>query len=330
MLSCRVCGNLTNNKVYKAHEMMLGYFDEFNYFQCSFCGCLQIQEVPENISKYYPSNKYYSYSKLNDKVFPRIKTFLKGKRLRYTINQNDRELLGKFIQIVMGEALEKAWINHTNLLRVDSNVNDNINILDIGCGQGRLLLELRDAGFANLEGIDPFIEEDIFYKSGVRIFKKIINEVDKKYELIMLNHSLEHMPDQKSAFNEIYRILKPNGCALIRIPLCSSYAWEKYGVNWVQLDAPRHFFLHTEQSVKILAENSNLVVKNIIYDSSDFQFWGSEAYESGKTFLDETPKISKLIKSLRLRKRVKENREKAAELNKIGKGDQACFIIVKS
>ena len=40
--------------------MMFGFADEFEYFECSNCGCLQIMEFPENIGKYYPS-KYYSY-----------------------------------------------------------------------------------------------------------------------------------------------------------------------------------------------------------------------------------------------------------------------------
>lgn len=42
-------------------EMMFGFGEEFAYFECSKCGCLQISEIPVDISKYYPSD-YYSFS----------------------------------------------------------------------------------------------------------------------------------------------------------------------------------------------------------------------------------------------------------------------------
>jgi len=39
---------------------MFGYNDDFLYFQCSNCACLQIENKPKNMDKYYP-NTYYSY-----------------------------------------------------------------------------------------------------------------------------------------------------------------------------------------------------------------------------------------------------------------------------
>ena len=40
------------------------------------------------------------------------------------------------------------------------------------------------------------------------------------------------------------------------IPVKSQTIWEKYGVNWSQIDAPRHFFLHTIKSFKILCSKN--------------------------------------------------------------------------
>jgi hypothetical protein len=57
---CRICGNFDDNKIYTAREMMFGFRDEFDYIECSKCGCVQIVEIPKNINKYYPPN-YYSY-----------------------------------------------------------------------------------------------------------------------------------------------------------------------------------------------------------------------------------------------------------------------------
>src|ERR1035437_10368943 len=57
---CRICGNSTDNRSFIARERMLGLGDEFEYFECSNCLCLQISEIPKDIDRYYPAN-YYSY-----------------------------------------------------------------------------------------------------------------------------------------------------------------------------------------------------------------------------------------------------------------------------
>ena len=41
--------------------MMFGYRETFTYFQCNLCRCLQIAEMPQDMSRYYPQD-YYSFS----------------------------------------------------------------------------------------------------------------------------------------------------------------------------------------------------------------------------------------------------------------------------
>ena len=41
---------------------------------------------------------------------------------------------------------------------------------------------------------------------------------DNTYEFILCNHVLEHIPDDTKAMQEIYRILKPGGTAILQIP----------------------------------------------------------------------------------------------------------------
>ena len=55
MHTCKVCQNSEHNKTFIAREMMFGVRDEFEYFECSNCGCVQIAEVPSNLAKYYPA-----------------------------------------------------------------------------------------------------------------------------------------------------------------------------------------------------------------------------------------------------------------------------------
>jgi 2-polyprenyl-3-methyl-5-hydroxy-6-metoxy-1,4-benzoquinol methylase len=77
----------------------------------------------------------------------------------------------------------------------------------------------------------------------------------------MLHHSFEHMDNPCGVLKQIDKLLNPDGELLIRIPVSDSFAWRKYGVDWFQLDAPRHFFLHTTKSIALLAKNSGFVLK---------------------------------------------------------------------
>src|SRR5687767_9724261 len=60
MNACRICSNQTDNTTHVAREMHLGLGEEFNYFKCARCGCLQIEDIPPDLSRFYPSY-YYSY-----------------------------------------------------------------------------------------------------------------------------------------------------------------------------------------------------------------------------------------------------------------------------
>jgi len=60
LITCKICNNQSHNYSLTARERMLGLDDEFEYFECSNCKCIQIIEIPEDMNRYYPEN-YYSY-----------------------------------------------------------------------------------------------------------------------------------------------------------------------------------------------------------------------------------------------------------------------------
>jgi SAM-dependent methyltransferase len=42
---------------------------------------------------------------------------------------------------------------------------------------------------------------------------------DHSFDLILCNHVLEHIPDDRQAMRELYRVLKPRGRAILQVPL---------------------------------------------------------------------------------------------------------------
>jgi 2-polyprenyl-3-methyl-5-hydroxy-6-metoxy-1,4-benzoquinol methylase len=319
MFCCRICENREKNVSFIAREMMFGFRDEFEYYQCTQCGCLQIKDIPSNISKYYP-NTYYSYSsKNNDNMLKSV--YMKGKK--YLEHQMAKQSLGQ--ENLLGKLFTEkyafpAWVEWMKIAKLRLNST----ILDVGCGAGDLLLEMRRVGFSELTGVDPYLEQELHYENEVKVLKCSLNELEGKYDFIMLNHSFEHMDDPLPTLKNIHRLLSASRFALIRIPVVQCHAWETYGVNWYQLDAPRHFFLHTEKSMEILAAQAGFKVSKIVYDSTGSQFWMSEGYLRGIPFAEQlkSPPFSKLERN--------KFDEKAKVLNQEGRGDQACFFLQKT
>jgi SAM-dependent methyltransferase len=324
MSTCHICENSTGNKSYLAREMMFGYRDEFEYFECARCGCVQILEFPIDIAKYYPE-RYYSFqeSSLAPENRSLITIFADRQRSKHNLGYGG--WLGNFFAKRRNEpaACSGSSLSIFDWLR-EAKVRLNYKILDVGCGSGYHLLELKKNGFPNLTGTDPLIADDIFYKNGVKILKKQVDEIQEQFDFVMLNHSFEHMPNQLLVIKEIHRILKPNRYALIRVPIASSFAWKNYHTNWVQLDAPRHFFLHTVESLKLLAEQAGLMLDKVVYDSNEFQFLASERYINDIPLIDsENPFVPTYEESMMFRR-------KADDLNLNNDGDQACFYLYKS
>jgi 2-polyprenyl-3-methyl-5-hydroxy-6-metoxy-1,4-benzoquinol methylase len=316
--ACRICGNAEANKTYIAKEMMFGLKDEFEYLECANCKCLQLMSIPADLSKYYPENYYSYFSKgeqhhIQTSVSKTIKRQIK-KVLLDSFLKGDN-MIGRLISPKLGGYY--PWIKKATL-------TSRSRILDVGCGSGELLLKMSNDGFKDLTGLDPFIKEDIHYKSGITIHKKTLDQLNEPFDLIMMHHAFEHMDHPLSIIQQIHSLLRPGGLALIRIPVGDSYAWKKYGVDWVQLDAPRHLFLHTTKSMQILCQQSGFTLDDVIYDSWSLQFYGSELYKKG------IPLRADKEKEIFTPQQMDAFQHQARELNEKKEGDSACFYLKKS
>lgn len=310
-LPCRLCGHTEGNRTFAAQERMLGLHDAFTYLDCGTCGALQLLDPPADLARYYPSERYYSYTPQASRRTWRSRLQDIGMRALTDHRLGHFSPLGAALAAVTDKL---RWVRPGLFTRRSA-------ILDVGCGSGALLLLLQRGGFTDLTGADPFIQADIAYPGGLHIFKRELKDVDRTFDLILLNHAFEHMPDPLDTLRDIHAHLAPGGQALLRIPIAGSYAWEHYGAHWVQLDAPRHFFLHTERSIRLLAEQAGLVLEHVAYDSTAFQFIGSEKYLHGLRLDEEDPALTPAMR--------KRFAKQAKRLNAEGRGDTASFYLGK-
>lgn len=276
-LVCRICKNDAPHSEYVVREMMYGLRENFRYFRCVECGCLQITDIPIDLSRWYPSD-YYSF---------RSKDFVRPRGLRQTLERwrvayhlfGTGELKARFAKQIVDppEALDRV----EPLLQHCAVRSFTASFLDVGCGTGSSWLrDLKILGFSRLMGADPFITKSLD-EDGIIIKRAEVSEIDGKFDVISFHHSLEHMIDQAGTLNAARERLKPNGICLVRIPVVSSLAWDMYQINWVELDAPRHLYLHSQKSIVATAESAGFELVHHFCDSTAFEFWGSEQYVRG-------------------------------------------------
>jgi len=301
--------------------MMFGFKEEFNYLNCQNCGCLQLLDIPQKMGKYYSENEYYSFdnSSKSFKISSFKKYFIK-KGNYYAIFKKD--FIGKLIYL----KYPNIYLSILGRLGLDYQSS----ILDVGCGNGHFLKSLKNIGFKNLLGLDPYIKNEYFEKN-LKILKTTIIKLNSKnqFDFILFNHSFEHIKEQFETLLTVSKNLSKNGYCIIRMPVKNDFIWNLYGKDWVQIDAPRHFCIHTLTSFKLLTNKIGLDIDEIIFDSTELQFWRSEQYKNGIPLNSENSYSVNPDKSIFTKKQIIKFRIAAEELNKNNLGDQAIFILRK-
>lgn len=262
--ACRVCGHQGDALSWPAQERMLGLGHAFTYRACAACGCLQIDRVPDDLAPYY--RDYYS------NVAPRG---LRARLVRW------RDLAEAGSGHWLGALLARRWPQQSLRLLRPLLRDRRQHVLDIGCGEGSFLRLLQAMGFRHLTGIDPYTEAPTASGSTPHIVRGQLDELDGSFDLVFLHHTLEHMPDQVAALRAVRARLRPGALGVVRVPVVDGWAWRHYGPEWVQLDAPRHLYLHSRASLDLVARQAGLVPAGWAFDSTAFQFWGSEQYRLG-------------------------------------------------
>ncbi|MBK5272889.1 MAG: class I SAM-dependent methyltransferase, partial [Bacteroidia bacterium] len=292
---CNNCNNTSNNQPVVVMELQLGLKEEFTYQLCNNCGSMQLLNPPSDLSSYYPNENYYSFNmKLRSLKKPDFLSLIKASYLLYGKNAIPGRLLS--IGYKIPEFYE--WM-------INTRVQLNDAILDVGCGNGGLLSRLYQMGFTNLTGIDPFIDMDHDHGT-IKIFKKDLNDLQQKFDLIMMHHSLEHMFDPLTVLKKTWSLLNENSYLLLRIPIMGNYGWQKYGTYWCGLDAPRHIFIPSERGIRLLIKQAGFQIENIEYDSNDSYIWSSEQYLKGIPLTADNSRMNNKKKSIFSKEQVRE------------------------
>lgn len=136
--------------------------------------------------------------------------------------------------------------------------NENIKILDVGCGTGQLMKELKDVG--EIYGIDFSVHAiDFCRKRGLVEVKQgsatSIPYGDNSFDVILALDLLEHVEDDHEAIKEMKRVVKDKGIFIIFVP-AFNFLWGRSD------EIGKHFRRYSkERLLKVIKQNDLEVLR---------------------------------------------------------------------
>lgn len=322
--TCRICRAEETCAQYTAREMMYGLREPFQYVQCKICGCLQIAEIPADLARHYPAD-YYSQMPRDE---PAVARGLKGAVVRWYCRSAALNPGSAWARALRSSLPLPADFDEFGHYLVEARLRHaSERILDVGCGSSpHRLAAFARCGFAAVEGVDPFIPADTHYH-GIPIYRKTIDQVDGSFGLIMFHHSLEHVPDPVATLKTAARLIRRGGTCLVRIPVVDTHFWKTFGVDWAELDAPRHLYLMAPRTIDILARQTGFRLRKTTFDSQGWEIAASIQYQADIPLRDRRSFANGGTSQLFTAAQLKQFEVQAQELNRAADAGRACFYL---
>lgn len=138
-------------------------------------------------------------------------------------------------------------------------------VLEIGSSNGLLLSLLKERGW-EVVGIEPSMTSAKYANErGIKTYKQTFektNFASNSFDLIVLNHVLEHLVNPTEDLNKTYELLKKDGVMLIDVPNFGSLIARVAGSNWKYLLPKEHLWHFTKCSLYSLLKKTGFIVKD--------------------------------------------------------------------
>lgn len=121
-------------------------------------------------------------------------------------------------------------------------------LLDIGCGPGLLLEEARNRGYAaagcdvSAWAVEAARRRGFDARTGVL---QALQYPEGAFDIVVANHTLEHIPEPLPFLREARRLLAPGGLLAIGVPNHASLMSTVMGARWHSLLPDQHYWHFT-------------------------------------------------------------------------------------
>ncbi len=136
------------------------------------------------------------------------------------------------------------------------NIPKDSRVLDFGCGDGVFLDMLQREGFTNLTGCDFDQNVAAAAMSNLRFFTNLDEIGNELFDVITLNHVLEHVEDVAETIKKLRLCLSLEGFIYIRTPNARSLLAGVFRSNWRGWETPRHLNIVTPRALRLAIDQA--------------------------------------------------------------------------
>lgn len=242
MSECPICGENTS-KIFTApcDYRKPRKSSPHDVYWCSECNFGQVWERPkkEDIASFYELDSYYTHDVSKAK----------------SENDEGSEPFLDRLRVHLAWRLDKGEDLSPNEATSILGEGDSLEILEIGCGNGANISKFIDKGFSAV-GVEPDPKaREAAIKAGLIVYEGTAEELpeailDRKFDVVLMSHVLEHCLDINSAVTNAKSMLKKGGIYITETPNCSSLGFKEQKAEWPWSDIPRHLNFFTPSSLR--------------------------------------------------------------------------------
>jgi len=266
LISCDLCHSNQSDVVVQQRDLLLEVSkEEFSIVRCRNCGLVYLNPRPSKdlLGTFYPTVYYPPVqTKSRPKIQEQVKKF--SARLKRWVLEDYYEypstVANKWLRVLRKLLLWPDMALRVLKGRYPLPWRGGGKVLDVGCGAGGNLKTLHDQGW------DPYGIEisEVAAAHARELVTKNIHAgtlesapfVSKSFDLVLMSHSLEHLPSPVDALRRIHRLLKDDGLLVVSVPNLSSLEFKLFGPWWFHLDPPRHLYHFGKRTLSRLLEQT--------------------------------------------------------------------------
>jgi len=230
--TCALCGETRTTAIHGISDRLYRTTEEiFTVARCGGCGLARLDPPPAQPSLYYPTGYWHEPGRLAE----------------------------TYRRLVIRD--------HVRFAR--RALKDGRRVLDVGCGSGLLLRELR-ATKPDLKvmGLDASTQAAAIAWRAKRVPVVTADLTcpplpEASFDLITMYHVLEHLNNPAAYVEAARRLLAPGGKLVAQVPNLDCWQYRVFGYRWSGLDVPRHLYDFRLDDLRRLLSNSGFRIERV-------------------------------------------------------------------
>ena len=280
---CDLCHSDQSEVVTRQRDLLLEVTnDEFTIVKCSRCGLIYLNPRPSKTSLVHTTQRSTT------RRFKRRCVLSYNNRRRNFLHRSSDGCWKTIMDIPrllpLGGPVSRGKF-YCGPIRRYANSKAAIRcrgegkVLDVGCGAGGNLKALQEQGW-QVFGIEI---SDVAAAHARDLLRADIHTgtlesapfPPKSFDLVLMSHSLEHLPSPADALRRVHSLLKDNGLLVVSVPNVNSLEYKLFGRWWFQLDTPRHFYQFDKRSLSRFFTQAGFLLNHFRTGVSDIFFMAS-------------------------------------------------------